>query len=242
MNIEEAKSLLQKEGWGLISPETYLIDMEKSFREIWDRVKNQTLISIERGYALYKAVEYLNHQANFSDFVECGVWKGGATILAAYTYMSMGQELPHLWLYDTFEGMTEPDDRDIISVSGQAVKERNPQGWWAVSLEDVQGYLEETGYPMERVHFVKGDVSETLKTCKPEKIGLLRLDTDWYASTKMEMEQLYPRLSAGGVLLIDDYGHFEGARTAVDEYFHKHHETPLLHRVDYTGRAWVKPF
>ena len=95
--------------------------------------------------------------------------------------------------------------------------------------------LHGTGYPPERIHFVRGPVEETLPAGAPDEIALLRLDTDWYESTRHELEHLYPRLAAGGVLLVDDYGHWEGARKAVDEYFADHGDRPAagphrLHR------------
>jgi O-methyltransferase len=97
-----------------------------------------------------------------------------------------------------------------------------------------------TGYPAERVHLVEGRVEDTLPAAAPEEIALLRLDTDWYESTKHELVHLYPRLSPGGVLILDDYGHYEGARRAVDEYFESAGGRPLLTRVDYTGRVGIK--
>jgi hypothetical protein len=112
--------------------------------------------------------------------------------------------------------------------------------WHYVPVEEVRAAVLSTGYPAERVHMVEGKVEDTLPGAAPERIAVLRLDTDWYASTKHEMEQLYPRLSPGGVLILDDYGHYEGARQAVDEYFAEHGGRPLLSRVDYTGRVGVK--
>jgi hypothetical protein len=97
-----------------------------------------------------------------------------------------------------------------------------------------------TGYPAERVHLVRGPVEETLPAAAPERLALLRLDTDWYASTRHELEHLYPRLVDGGVLIVDDYGHWQGARQAVDEYFAGTAPPPLLHRIDYTARIGVK--
>jgi len=105
----------------------------------------------------------------------------------------------------------------------------------------VRSTLEATGYPAERLHLVRGPVEETLPGHAPEQLALLRLDTDWYESTRHELEHLYPRLASGGVLIVDDYGHWEGARSAVDEYFAQHGPAPLLHRTDYTGRVAVKP-
>jgi hypothetical protein len=94
---------------------------------------------------------------------------------------------------------------------------------------------------MERVHFIEAPVEESLPAHAPEQIALLRLDTDWYASTRHELEHLYPRLVPGGVLIIDDYGHWEGARRAADEYFGKIGEHLLLNRLDYAARIAVKP-
>ena len=89
------------------------------------------------------------------------------------------------------------------------------------------------------MHFVQGMVEETIPAGAPEKIALLRLDTDWYESTHHEMVHLFPRISDGGVLIIDDYGHWAGARRAVDEYFHEHNIAILLNRLDYTGRIGI---
>jgi hypothetical protein len=111
----------------------------------------------------------------------------------------------------------------------------------AVGLDAVRRTVLGSGYPAERVHFVEGRVEDTLPAHAPEQLALLRLDTDWYESTRAEMEHLYPRLVPGGVLIIDDYGHWEGARRAVDEHFAAHGPAPLLHRIDYTARIAVKP-
>ena len=97
----------------------------------------------------------------------------------------------------------------------------------------------ETGYPMAQIQFVSGMVEQTLLKQKPEKVALLRLDTDWYESTKCELEQLFPRLVPGAVLIIDDYGHWDGCRRAVDEYFEQHQVRMLLNRIDYTARIGI---
>jgi hypothetical protein len=114
--------------------------------------------------------------------------------------------------------------------------------WCIASIEDVQENFSSVGYPSHLVHYVKGDVEETLKMPEnlPDQVALLRLDTDWYASTKKELDILFPRLVKGGVCLIDDYGHWEGARRAVDEYLMENELFPLMHVTDYTGRVFVK--
>jgi len=109
-----------------------------------------------------------------------------------------------------------------------------------VGQDAVRATLTQSGYPTGRLHFVRGPVETTLPEHAPERLALLRLDTDWYESTRHELQHLYPRLSEGGVLIVDDYGHWEGARRAVDEYFERHPPAPLLNRIDYTGRIAVK--
>jgi hypothetical protein len=109
------------------------------------------------------------------------------------------------------------------------------------SLAEVQANLARTGYPAELIRCVPGRVEATVPAEAPEEIALLRLDTDWQASTRHELEHLYPRLKRGGVLIVDDYGHWRGARQAVDDYFRTKQIPIFLGRIDYTGRIAVKP-
>jgi len=108
-------------------------------------------------------------------------------------------------------------------------------------LEEVRHNLSNVGYPDDRIKLVKGLVEATLPNKAPSKIALLRLDTDWYESTRHELIHLYPRLAQRGVLIIDDYGHWEGAQKAVDEYIRDNNLPVLLNRIDYTGRIAIKP-
>ena len=227
-------------GWGCEHPSTWRIDYDESFREIWEQVSPYTMISMERGYAVYQAVRHVLSRDLPGDFVECGVWRGGSCMLMALTLLQEGVKDRAIWLFDTFSGMTEPGPEDRISSSGQAVSERWHQGWWEVSPEQVRSNLEKTSYPSGLFRLVQGDVCETLVQEKPSKLALLRLDTDWYESTLVELNILYPLLVSQGVLVIDDYGHFSGSRKAVDEYFCENPPTPLLQRSDYTGRLAVK--
>jgi hypothetical protein len=144
-------------------------------------------------------------------------------------------ETRDLWLYDTFEGMTPPTERD-----GGEFEAWDPAGatMRGASLDVVTDAMRSTGYPMDRIRFVKGRVEDTVPSRVPDRVAVLRLDTDWYESTKHELQHLYPLLGVGGLLLIDDYGHCEGARRAVDEYFA---DAPVyLARHDYAGRVAVK--
>jgi len=237
---EEAARYLRQRGWGCESPATFRIDMEEAFLQIWERVSPYTMISMERGYALYTGVRHIVQRDIPGDFVECGVWQGGSCMLMALTLQAEKAPPRPIWLYDTFTGMTPPGDEDRIASSGQAVSDRWHPGWWAAGTELVRKNLALTGYPGDMFRIVEGDVCETLDNRIPETTALLRLDTDWYASTKKELEVLYPGLSRGGLLIIDDYGHFSGSRQAVDEYFAGHNNRPLFHRNDYTGRTAVR--
>ncbi|MDA3956427.1 TylF/MycF/NovP-related O-methyltransferase [Oceanispirochaeta sp.] len=231
---------LKTRGWGCETPATFRIDIEEAFLKIWEAVSPYTMISLERGYALYTGIRHLLARNIEGDFVECGVWKGGSCMLMALTILSEKAKPRPIWLYDTFTGMTEPGKEDRIISSGQSVSERWHQGWWAAGSDQVMKHLSSTGYPQELFKIVPGDVCETLDSVIPDTTALLRLDTDWYASTKKELEILYPRLCTGGLLIIDDYGHFSGARQAVDEYFSNSPVPPFFQRSDYTGRCALK--
>jgi O-methyltransferase len=212
-----------------------------------ERVRPYTLTSPERIYSCVRAAEYLVKNRIPGDFVECGVWKGGIVMALALTLLKQGDRERHLYLYDTFEGMAPPTDADVDFRGTTAAAQlgesaRGPQGkvWAYAPLDDVRTAVLGTGIEASRVHFVKGKVEDTLPAQAPERIGLLRLDTDWYESTRHELEHLYPRLVSGGVIIIDDYGHWQGARKATDEYLTSHNIPLLLNRVDYTARIGIK--
>ncbi|VDB00786.1 macrocin-O-methyltransferase domain protein [Olavius algarvensis spirochete endosymbiont] len=239
LSLETARSLFESRGWGLIPPNQYLRDMDDEFTDIWGAIKKYTMISPERGWALTEAVRYVSKARIPGDIVECGVWKGGACLLASYILYSVEPRTERkIWLYDTFKGMVKPGTNDKIASSGQELAERDVEGWWAVDINEVRSLMKKSPLDEKVFKFVAGPVSETLELSVPQKIAILRLDTDWYESTLKELKILYPRLSKGGVLIVDDYGHFTGARKAVDEYFKE--QPVLLHRSDYTGRVVVK--
>jgi hypothetical protein len=112
--------------------------------------------------------------------------------------------------------------------------------WFYSPLDEVQANMRRTGLAPERFEFVRGRVEDTIPARLPERIALLRLDTDWYESTRHELIHLFPLLEPGGVLIVDDYGAWEGARRAVDEYFDETGTKILLSRIDETGRIGVK--
>ncbi|MFL6664291.1 MAG: TylF/MycF/NovP-related O-methyltransferase [Rhizobacter sp.] len=244
-----AKAMLARSGWELARKadreSRSLADLSDADRDIVARVGPCTMTSPERRASLIGAVDHVVKHRIAGDIVECGVWRGGSMMAAALALMARGDTTRELWLYDTFEGMSEPteDDRGVTGESAKAQLERTARDeplWAVASLEDVQANLESTGYPRERIHCVRGKVEDTIPATLPARIALLRLDTDWYESTRHELAHLYPRLARHGVLIIDDYGHWQGARKAVDEFFATSAEPVFLHRVDYTARLVVK--
>jgi O-methyltransferase len=206
-----------------------------------------TMVSRERLYAHFQALNYVVTHGIEGDIVECGVWRGGTSMLGAMTLLGRGETSRNIWLYDTFAGMTEPTTSDVSPWDGNNAKnlwKANSQAdhnkWCFAPIEEVRRNFLSTGYPPDKANFVKGDVALTLLENAPRKIAVLRLDTDWYESTKVELEILFPRLAKGGVILIDDYGAWTGCKKAVDEYVTAHNIPLMLHRTDYTGRSAVK--
>lgn len=223
-----------------------LPDMLDWQAEIYERARRFSMTGPERVLATMDAVQYVVDNDIPGAIVECGVWKGGQMMAAALTLKHLGATRP-IYLFDTFEGMTVPDVMDLDMDGKPAAQyaeatKRKPtdKGWCEASLSEVRANLASTGYDAACLHFVQGPVETTLPGSAPAQIAYLRLDTDWYSSTMHEMEHLYPRVAGGGVVTIDDYGHWKGARQAVDEYLAKNDIRCLLHRIDYTARQFVK--
>jgi hypothetical protein len=225
--------------------------LTKEEAEILEQARPYTMTSRERLLANMDAVAYVVARGIPGALVECGVWRGGSTLAMIRTLQRLEVDDRDIYLYDTFEGMTLPTDADTSRFEPPALTqwEQTQAGEtpWAdafgpdaFDVDGVRALLAETGYPQERLHVVVGPVEQTIPGASPMQIALLRLDTDWYESTRHELMHLYPVLTDGGVLIIDDYGHWDGARRAVDEYFRDHASPLLLNRVDYTGRAAIK--
>lgn len=204
-------------------------------------VKPFTMTSIERITELFNSLEYIRLNNIQGDLVECGVWKGGnilGIIEYLYHYNMIDREV---WLYDTFQGMTPPEDIDI-DLKNQKAKDILQSVLCYSSIDDVKKNLSISNFPIDNIKYIIGDICDTLnyKNNLPNKISLLRLDTDWYQSTKKEMDILYPLLVNNGVLIVDDYGHWQGSKKAVDEYFEKNKIVNTLEKIDYTGVKHIK--
>lgn len=214
---------------------------------IINAVKNHTMTYPESIFSLIEAVHYITRRNIPGSIVECGVWRGGSMMAAALTLQSLNVRDRDLHLFDTFEGMPKPQDVDIDMYGNSAMPmfaERqigeDVSDFCRATLREVQAAMAGTGYDEQRVHFHKGKVEITIPSAAPDMIALLRLDTDWYESTRHELEHLYPRLSRGGILIIDDYGYWLGSRKATDEYIEKHAPSLFLSRIDCTVRIAVK--
>ncbi|WP_406394763.1 TylF/MycF/NovP-related O-methyltransferase [Streptomyces sp. NBC_00887] len=220
-------------------------DYDDEAKDIIRAVKPYTMTSPERLNAFVLATRHIVKHDIPGDIVECGVWRGGSMQACAKTLLSLGETGRDLYLFDTYEGMTPPTAEDLRRDGRPAQELLDAQGrdrpiWAVASLEDVQAGFEGVPYPKDRIHYVQGKVEDTVPEQAPGQISILRLDTDWYASTKHELEHLYSRLVSGGVLLIDDYGYWQGSRQAVDEFLEETGAQLLLLRMD-EGRIAVKP-
>jgi O-methyltransferase len=223
--------------------EVYPPDFSAEEIEMVRKVRRWTMTTPERIFALIQAVRYASLNGIPGAIVECGVWKGGSMAAIARTLLHLQDVSRDLYLFDTFEGMTGPTANDI-EYSGkhatQVLRQEVGSRCDDAPFEGVREVLYATGYPRGKIHFVRGKVEKTIPASAPDSISILRLDTDWYESTLHELIHLFPRLSKAGVIIVDDYGHWKGARQACDEYFANHRVPILLNRIDYTGRIALK--
>lgn len=236
----------------LNTPEIYLAEQDvdilsdTEFMALYEKCKHYTMTSIQAMYALYKSTQYMVQTGLEGDVVECGVWRGGSMMMCALTLMGIGAADRNIYLFDTYTGMTKPTEHDVKYDDESALPEWDSSQkechneWCYASLDDVKKNLYSTGYPQEKLKFIKGPVEETLPGTLPGNVSILRLDTDWYASTLHELEHLYPLLVKSGVLIVDDYGHWKGQREAVDKYFRNKDVSLLLNRFDHAGRLAIK--
>jgi hypothetical protein len=177
------------------------------------------------------AIRYILNNNIEGACVECGVERGDVEILWINELQKYNQ-VRDIYLFDTFSGLTAPDERDYGLLNGWTANDvnscweqhkidDNTNGWCYCPFGDVRNRLLGTNYPEDKLHFIAGDVEDTLEDVKniPEKIAILRLDTDWYKSTKIELEKLYDNVVPGGLIIMDDYYYWAGQKKAVDEFF-----------------------
>jgi O-methyltransferase len=202
-----------------------------------------SMTNLHRMWSLVQSFHYIRQKKISGEFVECGVWKGGNLILLK-TLLQKYNLNKKVYGFDTFEGMPKPSSVDVKynGKSGLTTYYEHKKlnlGFAYSEIAEVENNLREN-CSLTNIKLIKGRVEETLLVRKnlPKKISILRLDTDFYSSTKVELNILYPRLVTGGVLIIDDYGFWKGARKAVDEYFKNFR--PFFHYVDHSCRLMIK--
>ncbi len=209
---------------------------DASFWEVVDEVKPYTMLGVEALYSIKTAVDHVARDGVAGDFVECGVFLGGAVLAAARFAWEAGLRDRRFHLYDTFAGFPQGTAPETDCHGALVPLQAHPS-----FLAATREVIARAPFPADHFEFVEGEVARTLREAVPDRIAVLRLDTDDYASIRAELEALYPRLSSGGVLLLDDYGLFRGVRRATDEFLETQERRPLLHRVSFGIRAGIKP-
>ena len=211
-------------------------------KEIYTLCKSRTMTNPNSISNLISATDYLTKAKIEGAYVECGVWRGGSSMAFCLATLRNDLDRREVFLYDTFEGYlgTSKEDFQIQDKKTPSELYRKDKNYLCYAgLEDVKFGIDSTGYPNELLHYVIGDVQKTIPKTLPKSIALLRLDTDYFESTMHELTYLYPLLSPGGVVIIDDYDHWNGSRQACDSYFHKLEENILLIRME-SGRMFIK--
>lgn len=240
---------LEKNGYKISKVDSFNLSLDLTFEEkkILDYVfRNKlTMTSRDNLASTILAVRYIVNNNIEGDFVECGVWRGGHGIAAALTFSLYGANRK-VYCFDTFTGMTEPTflDKRIGSRIPALIRYKesnNPNfnSWCYSSTEEVKDNFLKAGVHPDNFMLIEGDVIKTLPSFTPPKIAFLRLDTDWYESTKSELVHLWPHLSKLGIITIDDYGHWEGSKKAVDKFF-EFVPGLLFTPIDYAARTAIK--
>jgi O-methyltransferase len=214
-------------------------------------VASYTMVNFERLATLWEQVRYLDRFRIAGALVECGVWRGGAVGMMALAHLhDLTAPSRELHLFDSFQGLPEPQrDADgpaaVKLAEGASNGSLRPIGHFAASQEASREMLEQVvRYPAELLHYHAGWFQNIVPRDAPTlgQIALLRLDGDFYQSTRVCLENLYSHVAKGGLVVIDDYGDWQGCRRAVDEFLATQAQPILLNRIDYLGaRYWIKP-
>lgn len=235
-------------------------ELEEEATACINAIKNHTMLSKRRLVTLYQQVAYCEENNIPGAFVECGVWKGGATGMMALANLRIGKVRRHLHLFDAFQEICEPDAavdgekalREVRQFTGRSGHNKGAlqpltgiygcMGGPGTLAENRQLLEKNIGYPAEFLHYHVGWFQDTLPA-EHQNIGpiaILRLDGDWYASTKVCLEYLFDKVVKGGVVIIDDYGTYEGCRRAVDEFMKLKQVQAYLAPIDSDCRFFVK--
>lgn len=215
---------------------------------------NNTMINKNHLLFLDKIIYYVNRNNIIGSIVECGVWKGGCCMWMAYCQKKYSKKLRYIYMYDTYQGMTIPNSNkddpkalELYKKINDKEYKRNYDNWhnenkWAYApIDFVKNNMSKTNYDKNKIKYIIGDICETLQynNNRPEKISILRLDTDWYESTKIELELLYPLVSINGFIIIDDYYSWRGSKNATDEFLAKNKDNVKIIDNKLTGNIFV---
>jgi O-methyltransferase len=183
-----------------------------------------------------EAIIYCEEHNINGSFVECGVASGLQEVIICDTIIKSNYKLRHIFMFDTFSGNTMPGEKDytiynnrsnvhytntqIIDICTNHRNNHNGKNLCEESLYTVKNNIKTTNYPEEYLHFIEGDIMETLNNPIniPSEIAILRLDTDWYDSSKFELQKLFKNVVDGGVIILDDYYLWNGQKEATDEF------------------------
>ena len=231
------KNLIEKLGVTLARESRYT-HADELFGKLYNLVEPLSMVNEAGLYLTYQAAKNIAQNSTPGAIVECGVWRGGASILIAETLNAMKITDKTFYLYDTFSGMSKPTELDVKS-TGLIAHEKfnetydpdtNETEWCLATLSEVKSHVIKCNYPYENFRFIQGKVEDTIPAKIPQRIALLRLDTDWYESTKHELEHLYNLVVPGGIVIIDDYTAWAGSRKATDDFIGKLKTKPVIYR------------
>jgi O-methyltransferase len=220
------------------APDGRLLEYEDELRDTgadWPAVAH-TMIGMRRLDNLQHCVETALAERVPGDLIETGVWRGGATVLMRAVLAARGDTGRTVWVADSFEGLPPPDAR----YPADAGDTHHAIDYLRVSEEDVRETFRRYGLLDAQVRFLKGWFRDTLPSAPIERLAVLRLDGDMYASTMDALDALYPRLSPGGFAIVDDYGAIPACRQATDDYRSRHGVSERLEAIDWTGVYWRK--
>jgi hypothetical protein len=237
-----------------VSDDAFDNDFDREAHAQIARVRAHSMLPYARLYSLYEQAVYCERAGIPGAFVECGVWKGGAMGLMALANQMHGRAPRDLHLFDSFEGIPEPDESvdgaraiaEARAAGGAARGNLVPLGGMYESpgtLEANRALLEGIiGYDPARLHYHAGWFQQTLPrdVAAIGPIAILRLDGDWYASTKICLDHLFDRVVTRGFVIVDDYGRYDGCRRAADEFLGARGIETYLHRIDSEARYWIK--
>ena len=235
-------TFFSKFGLIIIKKKPNIVEITQEENDLINLCKNFSMTTEIRMWALLNSLKKVLSENINGEIVECGIWKGGNIILIK-KFLEKYNLKKEIYCYDTFEGMYETTEKDRELSTNLDAKEFINDNYKYICkspLQETEDIIKNNVNNINNIFFIKGKVEDTLQVNEniPEKISICRLDTDYYSSTKIELEKLYPRISKGGVLIIDDYGHWSGSKKAVDEYFKD--KFIMKHYVDYACRLIIK--